>query len=145
LLSHFAAFVEWPQETFTATNGNFVLCVLGRDPFDTRLNRAFQGKQVRGHDVVIERSSRLRELDSCHILFVSDSEEKRISVIVRELAGRHVLTVSDAEDFVDRGGMIQLNRSGSQVQFDISRTAISRAQLTVSPKLLKLAANVRGR
>jgi len=144
LLSHFVAFVEWPQQTFASTDGNFSLCVLGRDPFNSGLNRAFDGKRVRGHEVVIQRSSRLREFDTCHVLFVSSSEKKRISIIVRELAGRSVLTVSDVADFVDRGGMIQLNRTGSQVQFDINRTAVKRAQLQVSPKLFKLADNVRG-
>jgi len=144
LLSHFAAFVEWPQETFALADGYFALCVLGRDPFDSRLERVFKGKRVWGRAVTIRHSSRLRDLDACHILFVSMSEQRRISVIVRELAGKNILTVSDAEDFVDRGGMIQLNRNGSQVQFDISRIAIERAQLKVSPKLLKLADNVRG-
>jgi hypothetical protein len=144
LLSHFAAFVEWPKESFSLSDGSFVLCVLGRDPFDSRLKRAFEGKRVRGHEVVIRRSSRVRELGACHVLFVSSSERARVSIILRELAGKSVLTVSDVDGFVDRGGMIQLNRSGSQVEFDISPIAIKRAQLSVSSKLLKLAANVHG-
>lgn len=144
LLSHFAAFVEWPNETFALTDGKFVLCVLGNDPFDSRLNRVFEGKQVRGHKVEVQRASSLRRFDACHVIFVSASEQKRISVIVRELAGRRVLSVSDAENFLDQGGMIQLNRSGSQVQFEINATAIERGHLKVSPKLLKLAADVHG-
>lgn len=144
LLSHFAAFIEWPESSFNDSRGDFAVCVLGRDPFSSRLERTFEGKRVRGHEVRIKRSSRLRGLEGCHIIFVSDSEQSRLSVIVRELAGRSVLTVSDAEGFVGRGGMIELTRSGSKVQFEISRIAIERSQLKVSPKLLKLAAKVHG-
>ena len=46
--------------------------------------------------------------------------------------------------FVDRGGMIQLNRSGARVEFEINRATAEQARLKISPQLLKLAADVRG-
>jgi hypothetical protein len=122
LLSHFATFVEWPRESYTKTGGNFALCIFGRDPFGPRLERTFEGKTVRGREVAIHRSTSLRALSACHVLFVSLSETKQVGAVVRALAGRNVLTVSDIDSFVDRGGMIQLNRS---------------------PQLLKLATDVR--
>jgi len=143
MLSHFATFVEWPQESFTKTGGSFAICILGRDPFGPHLERAFEGKTVRGREVAIHRSTSLRELGACHVLFVSLSEEKQVSAVVRELAGRNVLTVSEIDRFVDRGGMIQLTRSGSRVQFEINRSTAERARLKTSPQLIKLASDVR--
>jgi len=143
LLSHFATFVGWPPQSFSKTDGNFALCVLGRDPFGQHLERTFEGKTVGGREVSIHRSKSLRNLDSCQLLFVSSSEEKRIGAVIRALAGQNVLTVSDIQQFVDRGGMIQLNRSGSRVQFEINRSAAEQVRLKISPQLLKLATNVR--
>jgi hypothetical protein len=143
LLSHFATFVEWPRESFTKTGGSFAICVFGRDPFGPRLERTFEGKTVRGREVAIHRSTSLRALNACHVLFVSLSETKQVGAVVRALAGRNVLTVSDIDRFVDRGGMIQLNRSGSRVQFEINRSTAEQARLKISPQLLKLASDVR--
>jgi hypothetical protein len=143
LLSHFATFVEWPQASFTKTGGNFAICIFGRDPFGPRLERTFEGKTVSGHEVTIHRSTSLRALSACHVLFVSLSEAKQVAAVVRALAGRNVLTVSEIDRFVDRGGMIQLNRSGSRVQFEINKSTAERARLKISPQLLKLASDVR--
>jgi hypothetical protein len=143
MLSHFATFVEWPQESFTKTGGSFAICILGRDPFGPHLERTFEGKTVRGREVAIHRSTSLRALGACHVLFVSLSEAKQVSVVVQALAGRNVLTVSEIDRFVDRGGMIQLNRSASRVQFEINKSAAERVRLKISPQLVKLASDVR--
>ena len=83
-------------------------------------------------------------LESCHVPFVRDSEQRRISLVLRELVGKSVVTASGSENFVQRGGMIELGRSGSQVRFEVSGIAIERSQLKVGPRLLTLAANVHG-
>ena len=145
MLSRFASFVEWPERSMRSADNTFAICVLGRDPFGSRLEREFEGRKVRGRSVSIQRGSRLRSLGTCHVLFVSLSEKKSLSVILRELAGKTVLTISDIDDFVARGGMIQFKKSGSRVQFDISKTAAQKARLKINPQLLKLASNVRGR
>ncbi len=143
LLSHFTTFVEWPQESFSKTGGSFAICIFGRDPFGQRLERTFEGKTVRGHEIAIHRSTSLRALSACHVLFVSLSEAKQVTAVVRALAGRNVLTISEIDRFVDRGGMIQLNRSESRVQFEINKSTAERARLKISPQLLKLASDVR--
>jgi hypothetical protein len=143
VLSHFATFVEWPQESFTKTDGNFAICIFGRDPFGLHLERTFEGRTVRGRKVAIHRSTSLRTLSACHVLFVSPSEARKVDTTIRELAGRNVLTVSDIDRFVDRGGMIQLKSSESRVQFEINKSTAERARLKISPQLLKLASDVR--
>lgn len=142
LLSHFVTFVEWEPRSFTEADGSFALCVLGRDPFGSRLEKAFEGKTVARREVTIHRSTSLRDLRSCQLIFVSDSEEKRVGAVVRELAGRNVLTVSDIDGFVDRGGMIQLKRSGKRVQFEINRRSTEQARLKISDQLFNLASKV---
>lgn len=142
LLSHFVTFVEWEPRSFTGGDGSFAVCVLGQDPFGSRLDKAFEGKTVARRKVTIHRSTSLRDLRTCHLLFVSDSEEKRVGAVLRELAGRNVLTVSDIDEFVDRGGMIQLKRSGKRVQFEINRRSTEQARLKVSDQLFNLASKV---
>jgi hypothetical protein len=49
------------------------------------------------------------------------------------------LTVGDAEGFAQHGGMINFTRRGARLGFAINRGAVSRAGLSLSSQLLKLA------
>ncbi len=52
-LFNFSHFVEWPAATFTAPNQPFAICVLGDDPFGTRLDEAVRGEQIDQHPLSV--------------------------------------------------------------------------------------------
>jgi hypothetical protein len=47
--------------------------------------------------------------------------------------------VSDADDFIERGGMIQLATSQGKIRLRINASAAKSATLTISSKLLRAA------
>jgi YfiR/HmsC-like len=138
-LYNFAKFVEWPADAFAGPESPFVIGVIGENPFDDFLDRTVAGKSINGHPIAIKHCKTLAEVKSCHILFVSLSERKRLKEIVAATRGAHVLTVSEIDRFLLDGGMIQFLMEGNKVRFSIDDRPAKDAGLRISSKLLNLA------
>ncbi|MHC1764282.1 MAG: YfiR family protein [Verrucomicrobiia bacterium] len=138
-LLNFAQFVEWPPQAFARTNSPFVIGVLGvADPFGRTLDEVVEGETVRGREIRAKRFRRLEEVDVCHILFLSASEERRAGEILAALKDRPILTVGDMDRFVSRGGMIKLYTEAGKVRLRINHEAARAAGLALSAKLLRV-------
>lgn len=142
-LFNFSQFVDWPATAFAASNAPLVIGVLGTDPFGVNLDEVVRGENVKGHPLQVRRYTSVDQLDSCHILFISNSESRRLDDILRTLKGRSILTVSDEDSFANRGGMIRLVTENSRVRMRINLEAAEAAGLTLSSKLLRPAEIVR--
>ncbi len=138
-LFNFAQFVQWPAHTFACEDEPFGIGVLGDDPFGSFLDENVQGEKVGGHPIVVRRYSRLEDIHSAQILYVSNSESKRLTKILAALKGKNVLTVSDIENFARSGGMIRFVMEGGKIHFRINMGSAKNAHLKISSKLLRLA------
>jgi hypothetical protein len=142
-LYNFGRFVEWPGKAAAAQGGSFTVCVLGQDPFGPSLDATLAGETIGGKTIVANRISSPEESGNCQILFLSLSEDSRLSTIIADLDKRAVLTVSDMRQFTQRGGMIQFVLEGKRVRFEVNLTATQHAGLTLSSELLKVATTLR--
>lgn len=142
-LYNFGKFVTWPSDR-AATSEPFNICVLGKDPFGPLLDETVNGEQIDGKKVGISRISKIQEIRSCNIVFISSSEEKRLPTIVVEAQRMHVLTVSDMPHFAERGGTIGLINHNDRIRFEVNRTRAEECHLGLSSELLKVAVRVIG-
>ena len=140
-LYNLGKFVEWPK-TATASD-SFSICLLGHDPFGPILDTLIAKETINGKSIVVKRLLKPQDAVSCHILFISSSEEGRLKEILSTLDKASVLTVSDMPQFTRRGGMIQFVLDANRVRFEINLTSAERAGLTLSSQLLKVAISVR--
>ncbi len=138
-LYNFAQFVEWPATAFSSPQAPLVICVLGEDPFGADLDRVTAGETAQNHPIAVARHQDVSTVDTCHILFVSESEAPRFPQILEAVKGRNILTVSDAEGFAESGGMIRFVTLQKRVRLRVSVEPASAAQLAISSKLLRLA------
>ena len=138
-LFNFAQFVEWPPTAFTGANTPLVIGVLGEDPFGAYLDETVRGEAVNNRPLAVERYRGVDEIRTCHILFVSRSEAGRLDQTLASLRGRNILIVGDADDFVRRGGTVQLANAQNKVRLVINPDAAKAANLTISSKLLRAA------
>lgn len=138
-LLNFGRFVSWPAGDFTDAQSPLIIGVLGRDPFGRFLDDVVKGETIGKHPVVVRRFASVREVDRCHILFVSESESSRLETIINELANRHILTVSDIPDFAYRGGIIQFLNERERIRFRINLQRAKNSSLELSAKLLRPA------
>lgn len=138
-LFNFAQFIEWPPTAFADPQAPLVIGVLGDDPFGPHLENTVRGETIGIRPLAVRRFKRVEEIDQCHILFVSQSEAKRLDRIVAALRGRAILTVGDAEGFATQGGMIRLVTEKNKIRLRINLDAAKAAGLVVSSKLLRPA------
>ena len=135
---NFAKFVEWPHAD-GAPSRPFVVVVLGTDPFGPVLDDALRGKTVGGSEIVIRRVARVEDVGRCEILYISNSERKHLSPILKHVGSEAILTVGDNVDFASLGGIIGFRLQGERIRLDISVSAAERAGLRISSQLLRVA------
>ena len=142
-LFNFGKFVAWPAGSTAAQGDAFPICVIGQDPFGQILDMTLSGEVIGGKSVVPRRISRVQDVSSCRILFISSSEEGRLREILGAVEKAGVLTVSDISGFSQRGGMIQFIIQANKVRFEVDLRPALEAGLTLSSELLRVAASVR--
>lgn len=138
-LFNFAKFVEWPPGAFSSPTSPILISVLGTDPFGDILAETVRDKTINGRRIVVERSDDVERVKTCHIVFISQSEEERLGSILSHLEHSYALTVSEMERFVHMGGGINLITEKEKVRFEINVAPAERAGLRISSKLLNLA------
>ncbi|BAI98443.1 MULTISPECIES: YfiR family protein [Sphingobium] len=135
-LFKFAPFVEWPPAAFSGTERNFVICVVGEDPFGAMLNDVVRGQKMVGRPVVVRRTGG-EAGPACHILFAGRSADPGYAPFATT-GGQPVLTVAD-KGAGPSGAMIEFVRRNGRVRFQIDDKAARANGLKISSKLLGLA------
>ncbi|HEY9510894.1 MAG TPA: YfiR family protein [Verrucomicrobiae bacterium] len=138
-LFNFAQFTEWPTNTFATSNAPIVIGVMGIDPFGSVLDDTIRGETINGRKLVVERYRRVEEIGTCHILFISQSENRRVEQILDRLKGKPVLTVGDMDASVGRHVAIRFVEDNNRLQIHINPDAVAQSHLTLSSKLLRAA------
>lgn len=139
IVYNFAKFVSWPPQAFAAPDSPIVIGVLGKNVFGPALEQTIHNKVINQHPLEFREFHSVQEATNCHILFISPSEKERLAGILDALRGSSVLTVSEMDQFIESGGMINLEIVDGTVHFEINADAAKKAGLTVSSKLLGVA------
>jgi hypothetical protein len=143
-LFNFLKFVEWPDDPAADPHEKWVIGFIGDTPIGDELTRLVEGKNVLGRDLLVKKFQAADNPRACNILFISESEKKRLPSILTALHGSSVLTVADMDNFIGSGGMIQFRVVDARVRVARDVGATSHARLKVSSKLLSLARVVTG-
>lgn len=143
-LYNFVQFVEWPLDAFAAPGAPVVIGVLGDDPFGRVLDDVINGETVKNRVLTTRRFTRVEEIQTCHVLFISASESRQYEQIFEVLRGRPVLTVGETEGFASRGGMIRFLPERNRIRLRVNVSAAKAAGLTISSNLLRPADIVEG-
>lgn len=142
-LYNFAQFVEWPAQSFPDASSPLVIGVLGEDQFVEAIDQISKGKTVGGRRLVTKLLNSDGNLDTCHILFISSTEKRRIGSVLDRLKDSSILIVGETNGFVQSGGVIGFLVQDNKVGFDINAGAAKRKHLKISSQLLRLARNVK--
>jgi hypothetical protein len=140
---NFLKFVQWPEGTFQNPLTPIVIGIVGDDPFGEVLRQVLVGKTVQGRNLVIRKYHAGEDLRGTHILFISESEKKRLPQLLASLYGSSVVTVAYMDHFVESGGMVQFLIEDGHMLITIDVSAASRARVKVSSKLRSLARKER--
>ena len=138
-LERFTRFVEWPPEAgISNSSGEFKICIIGKDPFGPYLTELATAVKIQNKKIVLRNIDSTRQIDSCNLLFVSQSEKLKLSHILEHTRSKPILTVGDSPGFGERGVLINFYQTDGFIRFEINRTAAERSRLRFSSRLLKL-------
>lgn len=140
-LLNFARYVEWPEHAFAGRDAPFTFCLAGRDSLAAGAP-ALEGRSLHGRATAVRRVFGIDELRGCQLLYIAESEERRLAPMLRAVAGEPVLTVGDGIGFVFAGGAIGVTLEDGRIRFEIARAVIEAAQLRASANLLRLARSI---
>jgi hypothetical protein len=142
-LFNLAQFTEWPTNAFGGPNEPIVIGVLGSNPFGDFLENTVHNESIRGRHLVVHPYKTVEEIQTCHILYIGQSEALGLQRIVTKLKGKPMLTVSDIPDAAEQGVAVGFVTEHNRIKLQINLAAIKSASLTVSSKLLRLAQIVK--
>ncbi|NQU07061.1 MAG: YfiR family protein [Candidatus Abyssubacteria bacterium] len=136
---NFTKFVQWPVDSFEDDNTPITLGIIGNDPFGSILEETFEERTAQGRKIVVERFDGIEQASDCHLLFISDSQAKRLQHVFSKLDDLPILTIGEMEFFAQDGGIIGFYIRKNKVKFEINPEAAKSKRLKISSKLLNLA------
>ena len=143
-LINFATYTEWPKEAFADANSPFVFGILGKDPFEKDIDIVKDGV-VKGRKLVVKHCASVKDAESCHLLYISTSEEHRLGDIFKALGNTSVLTVGEMDGFLEKGGILNFivrakTRPGyGNLGYEVNQIGADKARLRINSYLLAKA------
>lgn len=135
----FLHFIEWTRNE----SNDFAICVMGENPFDSGFQPILE-KTVNGKRITFKRIEYLNE-STCDVLFISASEDARLSSIIHRIRGLEILTIGDTKGYAEKGVMINFYTEQDKVRFEINPESAEKAGLKISSKLMSLATVVHSK
>jgi hypothetical protein len=140
-LYNFTKFVEWPQSAFSDASAPFRVCVFVDPTFRHDVEEMLTGETISGRPlrVITPEPS---DVKGCHLAYFGAGDADRRAPVLAAMRGVPILTVGEGARFLQQGGLISFVLEDNRVRFDVNKSAVDRAGLTVSSKLLRVARNV---
>jgi hypothetical protein len=131
-LLNFTKYVTWPDG-----KGDFVIGVIGKDPFDGVLDKVLEGKTAGDRPIktaYLAADASADDMKKCSILYVTTD----LAPVLTKLGSAPVLTVGDQENFAKNKGMIGLVAT-TKISLEINNKQAEAAKLKINAKLLQMS------
>ena len=144
-LVNFPKYMDWPAGAFTDTNSPITVAILGdADVANEFANMVEGGKAVGGHPIVLKRITKEEEISNdIQVLFIATSERSRVTAILEKVKDSSILTVGESDDFLEKGGIINLVHRDRKIRLQVNLNAAGKAHLKISSRLLVVAEVVK--
>lgn len=138
-LFNFLRFAEWPSDRVPAANSPWIICTIGSTNFSPASLDEVERKNVEGKQIDFRRLDAGGTADHCHVLFISASEDKKLSTIIPAIQAKGILTVGESPAFGSAGGMVRFYVENNRLRFEVNLARVNRTPLRLSVKLLGVA------
>lgn len=143
-LYKFCFYVEWPPSAFAGADSPIVLGIVGPESLGAELDGITRGHVINGRPLQVRRVDANSNLSGVHMLFVTRSEQPRLSQFVTQVQKLPLLLVTESPGGLDDGGGINFAVQDNRIRFDVGLDSTNRQGLRLSAQLLKVARAVRG-
>ena len=129
---------NWPESSSAHADQELHLCLVGDNVVQqsfTSIDRKTFGKKT----LRVINLSRLRNLEQCQVLYISELKQNLLQQIFIELKNEPVLTIGESYEFAMTGGMVGLENVNGKIKLLVNLAAVRQSGLNISSRLLKLA------
>ncbi len=135
-LRYVAKFVEWPANAIPVDKIN--ICILGQIPNFKAIN-SINGKVVNDRTITINKVLEANDAKgACQILFVTKTEDDKVTTIVKTVTGLPILSFGDMENFALKGGNMNFYIANNRLGIMINPPSVDKANLKIDPRMLKI-------
>jgi len=131
-------YVEWPSE-----KKELVIGFIGPRDTGEFLLKMLDGKKSESRPIHVMLFPSDDELPRCSMLYIADSQAKKIRATLEKVEDKSIVTVGEADSFTQIGGMVGLVKVGELIQMQVNLEATQRAGIKISSRMLNLAMIVR--
>jgi hypothetical protein len=142
LLLTVAKFVEWPAAAFPSPAAPVVIGVVADEAVFVAIGSTSHGRQVNGRPVVARRLQWDSDMTGVHLLYVGQSEARRLNALLEPIREKHIVTVSRLAEFDRAGGTLTLRADEGRLSFSANTGAAQRSGVRLSSFLLAHATSV---
>jgi len=139
LLFNIARFTEWPDEAFTNSRNNIVVCIFHVWQKQKGVFSITSELRINRRPLELRAIDSVTELTACHLLYIHKTNSNNHAAIIERIENQPILTVSNIVGFIRDGGMIELREKDKRISIAVNLPAISKAQIKISSELLKIA------
>ncbi|HEY4616840.1 MAG TPA: YfiR family protein [Flavobacterium sp.] len=130
-LYRFVDYVYWKNYSKDQT---FKIAILERSPITASLLKTTKNKKIE-----IKEYKSLKEIGSCHILFIPYNCTVPIEKILSHFSGKPVLIVTEQNGFGKKGAHMNFVMIENKLKFEVNLKAINKAGIGISSFLLQHA------
>jgi hypothetical protein len=141
VLLNLARFVETPRWKAGNTSEALVIGVLAPRWVVAQVQSVLANRTLGAQPVIVQELRSLAGAGKCAVVFIARSGQKQHQTIAA-LAKAGVVTVGEAEGFAQDGGIIGMVVRNEHVELEINLRAAQESGMTISSRLLALAAIV---
>jgi hypothetical protein len=139
LIYNFLKYTTWPSATLSGEKTKLSVCLFGDDAFDGYLY-PLEGRTAQQFTISIRHIYNVNSIDSCHVVFIHESQRHNLRAIFSRLKGKNILSISNIPNFAKQGGMVEFNMGQDKhIHLHINRNSIGTAGLHIEDRLVKLA------
>ncbi|MHB8260449.1 MAG: YfiR family protein [Bacteroidia bacterium] len=135
----FTKYFEWINNK----EGNFVITILGENAgLVNELSNIAKTRMVGTQKMEIKNYQTITEVEATNILYITPDKSGMLANALSKFKGKSVLIITEKQGLAKGGATINFIVEESKQKFELNKTAASKAGLTMSAGIEKLAANV---
>lgn len=138
---NFLKYTQWPADD---PDQPYHIVILGETPVYEYLTAIASDQKVNGREILVIRQSRWSAEDTCHVLYISPDNRRKLPDIMARIQDKSVLTISDRANSGGGSTTLSFFLEDGKLRFQVDMDLIRKSGIRLSSQLLKLARVVSG-
>jgi hypothetical protein len=144
LIVHLIEHTTFPSEAFKSPKEMIQIGILGDDPFGDELESFLMHYKINGRGLRVRRKKNASDLWGCQVIYISKSEQNKLSDILDYFRRYPTLTIGDnLKGFIEQCGIFNfVTVDNKPYRFELNIEAAQKSNLVLNIGLLRMAQRI---